>query len=92
MGLTSFLRVIVHWVHSVTHINLLLGALTLFFFWGGGERGHVDWPITNFSWNIGHSSLQAPLWTPSPNIETNVLPYGPLGQIIYMRVELWAKL
>jgi hypothetical protein len=91
MGLTSFLRVIVHWVHSVTRINLLLGALTLFYCFFLG-RGHIDWPISNFSWNIGHSSLEEPLWSPSPKIETNMLPYGPLVQIIYMRVELWAKL
>jgi hypothetical protein len=43
------------WVHSNFTFFLNLG------------RGHIliDWPITNFFGTIGHSPIDAPLWTPS---------------------------
>jgi hypothetical protein len=32
-----------------------------FFFFFFPQRGHIDWPIF---WNIGHSPIETPLWTP----------------------------
>jgi hypothetical protein len=58
------------------HNNYFMGMLTLLE--GGFLRGHdIDWPTTNFFWNIGHSPIEAPLWTTSSKIETNVAPYSP---------------
>ncbi len=44
-----------------------------------GGKSYIDWPITNFFWNIGHYQIEAPLWwTLSCKIETNVLPLAHL--------------
>ncbi len=67
-----------------------MGILTLFL--GGFLRGHdIDWPTTNFFWNIGHSPIEAPLWTTSSKIETNVALYSPPFQFIHTRVEPLGK-
>ncbi len=65
-----------------------MGVPTHFFFLEGAV---LIGPSPNFFWNIGHSPIEAPLWTPSHKIQTNVLPYGQPFQFIYMGVERWAN-
>jgi hypothetical protein len=67
-----------------------MGVLTFFVFDFFG-RDHIDWPITNFFWNIGHFPIEALLWSLGPQIhkiETNVLHYGLTFQLTYIGVEL----
>jgi hypothetical protein len=40
-------------------------------------------------WNILHSGIEAPLWTPSCKIETSL--WGTFSVYIHVKVELWAN-
>jgi hypothetical protein len=62
----------------VIHINYFMGVLTLFFFW----RGPYWLAYHNFFGNIEHAPIEAPLWTASCKIETNVLPMAYLCRFI----------
>ncbi len=37
-----------------------LNTLSFILFW----RSHIDWALQQCFWNIGHSPIEAPLWTP----------------------------
>jgi hypothetical protein len=50
-----------------------MGVLTLFFSFFGFLKGPYQFAHHQFVWNIGHSSTEAPLWTTSCKIDTNVL-------------------
>lgn len=54
---------------SVIHINQFMGVLTTFFlFW---EAAYWFGPSSIFV-NIGHSPINAPLWTPWPTFSDNI--------------------
>jgi hypothetical protein len=52
-----------------------MGVLTTFlFFWGGGWRSHIDWPIIKFLVTLSTPKSKWSLLTSNCKIETNVLP------------------
>ncbi len=62
----------------VIHINWFMGAVTPFFSSPSPpQRGHIDWPIF---WNIGHSPIETPLWTPIAKFQKMFLyKYSPFS-------------
>ncbi len=64
--------IILTWKPIVIHINLFNHTFLFFIFWKG------PYWLAHYQtfWNIGHSPIEAPLWTASCKIETNVLPMG----------------
>ncbi len=67
--------IILTWKPIVIHINLFNHTFLFFIFWKG------PYWLAHYKtfWDIGHSPLEAPLWTGSCKIETNVfLPMGHL--------------
>jgi hypothetical protein len=66
--------IILAWKPIVIHINLFNHIFLFFMFWKGPYwLAHYQ-----FFWDIGHSPIEAPVWTASCKIETNVLPMGHL--------------
>ncbi len=62
--------IILIWKPIVIHINLFNHTFLFFIFWKGPYwLAHYQ-----FFGDIGHSPIEAPFWTASCKIETNVLP------------------
>jgi hypothetical protein len=64
-----------------------MGAFTTFFFFEGAI---LISPPSMFleHWVLPNRSTSLDPWL---QMETNVLPYNPSFQFLFMRVELWAK-
>ncbi len=72
------------WVAIVIHMNYFMGVLTLFLLF----KGPYWLAHHQVFWNIGHSPIEAPLWTTSCKIETNVLPTAHLFSLYTWEMNL----